>query len=152
MLTAQHVVGVSKTVGSKNRSVTCRFAPSRFVNRTPHTRVPAHSFAHMHLLGSSGSRCCSACLIKTCSSTCRHVSERSLSLHPLISSSLSSVSTSCPISSPPSAHPPCGRNRRVQEPLRVRSMRSMALWRCKTLSQVMSPSSSTIWTTQRLIQ
>ena len=32
--------------------------------------------------------------------TCHHVSDRSLSLHPLISSSLSSVSTSCPISSP----------------------------------------------------
>ena len=33
------------------------------------------------------------------SSTCQQVSDRSLSLHPLISSSLSSVSTSCPISS-----------------------------------------------------
>ena len=31
--------------------------------------------------------------------SCHHVSDRSLSLHPLISSSLSSVSTSCPISS-----------------------------------------------------
>ena len=50
-----------------------------------------------------------------------------------ISSSLSSVSTPCPISSPHSAHPPCGRNRRVQEPLRTRRMRSMALWRYKTL-------------------
>ena len=52
------------------------------------------SFAHMHL---HGSRCCRTCLVKTFSSACHHVSDRSLSLHPLNSSSLSSVSTSCPI-------------------------------------------------------
>ena len=51
---------------------------------------------HLH-----GSRWLRTCLVKTFSSTCHHVFDRSLSLHPLISSSLSSVSTSCPISSPP---------------------------------------------------
>ena len=64
------------------------------MNRTPsHAYFLAHSFAHMHL---HGSRCC-----RERSSTCHHVSDRSLSLHPLISSSLSSVSTSCPFSSLP---------------------------------------------------
>ena len=38
---------------------------------------------------------------KTFSSTCHHMSGRSLSLHPLTSSSFSCVSTSCPISSSP---------------------------------------------------
>ena len=69
------------------------------VNRTPsHAYFLAHSFAHMHL---HGSRCCSTCLCEKRSSTCHHVSDRSFSLHPLISSSLSSVSTSCPMYSPP---------------------------------------------------
>ena len=39
--------------------------------------------------------------IKERSSTCHHVSDRALSLHPLTSSSLSSVSTLCPFSSSP---------------------------------------------------
>ena len=43
---------------------------------------------------------CSACLIKTCSSTCHHVSDLSLSLLSLISSSLSSASTPSQSSSP----------------------------------------------------
>ena len=41
------------------------------------------------------------CLIKTCSSTCHHVSDRALSLRALTSSSLSSVSTFRPFSSSP---------------------------------------------------
>ena len=49
-------------------------------------------------------------------------------------------------------HPPCGRNCRVINPLCTRRTRSMALWRYNTLSQAMSPSSSTTSTTQRLIQ
>ena len=52
---------------------------------------------HLH-----GSRCCSTCLCKKSAHPHVITSARSLSLHPLISSSLSSVSTSCPISSPPS--------------------------------------------------
>ena len=38
-------------------------------------------------------RCCSACLIKTCSSTCHHVSDRALSLFALTSSSLECLYT-----------------------------------------------------------
>ena len=65
------------------------------------------------------------------------MSDCSLSLHPLNSSSLSSVSTSCPISSPlcSAHHPPRGRSCRVIFPLRTRRMGSMALWRYKPLLQ-----------------
>ena len=74
------------------------------VNRTPSHRVffshiSTHFIlAHMH---SHGSRCCSACLTKTCSSTCHHVSDRALSLFALTSSFLSSASTLSLISSSP---------------------------------------------------
>ena len=47
---------------------------------------------------------------------------------------------------------PCRRNRRGLKPLHSRTMRSIAPWRCTTLSQVMSPSDSTTSTTQRLVQ
>ena len=47
---------------------------------------------------------------------------------------------------------PCGRNRRGIKPMRTRRMRSIAPWRYTTLSQVMSPTSSTISATQRLLQ
>ena len=43
----------------------------------------------------------------------------------------------------PGHHPPCGRNRRVLNPLRTDRMRSIAPWRYTTISQVMSPTSST---------
>ena len=72
---------------------------NRRVVRTehPHTAYfPAHLYTHPCSHAPHGSRCCSACLIKTCSSTCHHVSDCALSLHPLTSSSLSSVSTFCP--------------------------------------------------------
>ena len=64
----------------------------------PSRRVISRTFTHFILthMHSHGSRCRSACLIKTCSSTCHHVSDCALSLHPLNSSSLSSVSTFCP--------------------------------------------------------
>ena len=69
----------------------------------PHT---AYFLAHLHTFhpcshAPHGSRCCSACLIKTCSSTCHHVSDRALSLRALTSSSLSSASTPSLISSSP---------------------------------------------------
>ena len=46
---------------------------------------------------------------------------------------------------------PC-RQRRGLKPLRTRTMSSIAAWRYTILSQVMSPSSSTTSTTQRLLQ
>ena len=90
-------------------------------------------FAHMHL---HGSRCLRTCLRKhfhphvitflivRCLSTQWSLPLFRVSLH---------LVQSLPLLY--SAHPPCGRNRRVQEPLRTRRMRSMALWRYKTLSQ-----------------
>ena len=47
--------------------------------------------------------------------------------------------------------PPCGRHR-GNYPLALRQMRSLALWPKTPLSQVMSPSSSTTSTTQRLLK
>ena len=74
---------------------------------------------------------------KSASSTCHHVSDCALSLHPLISSFLSSVSTSCPISPPPLCwSSPRGRNRRVLNPMRTHRMRSIAPWWYTTLSHL----------------
>ena len=82
------------------------------------------SFAHMHL---HGSKCRGTCLCKKSAHphviTCLIVR---WSLHPLISSSLSSVSTSCPISSPPLF---CSSSMWSEPPS------NMPLWRCKTLVQ-----------------
>ena len=47
---------------------------------------------------------------------------------------------------------PCGRNRRGIKPLLSRTKRSSALWRYTTISQVVSPTSSTTPTTQRFVQ
>ena len=71
-----------------------------------HNPYTAYFLAHLHTFhpcshAPHGSRCRSACLIKTCSITGHHVSDRALSLRALTSSSLSSVSTSCPLSSSP---------------------------------------------------
>ena len=52
----------------------------------------------------------------------------------------------------PGHHTPFGRNCQVQKPLRTRRMRSIAPRRTTILSQVMSPTSSTTSTTQRLLQ
>ena len=107
-----------------------------------HTRIFSQMYtlilAHMHL---HGSRCCGTCLIVRCLSTHWSLPLFRVSLHLVQSLHLLY-----------SVHPPRGRNRRVQEPLRTRRMRSMALWRYKTLLQVMSPNSSTTSTTQRLQQ
>ena len=101
-----------------------------------------------------GSRCRSECLIRRCSSTCHHVSERLLfpcfGLLPLSlvpPRSLSLLPVLCP-----EQQLPCGRNRRALNPMRTRRMRSIAPWRYTTLSQVMSPISSTTSTTQKLMQ
>ena len=51
----------------------------------------------------------------------------------------------------PALHPQCC-HRRGLNPLRTRRMRSIAPWRYTILSQVMSPTSSTTSTTQRLLQ
>ena len=91
---------------------------------------------------------------KTCQSTCHHVSDRAVSLHPLISSSLSSVSTSCPNSSPPLLYsssmwsePPSNKS-----PVHPQNEEYGPVATQKPLSQVMSPSSPTTSTTQRLVQ
>ena len=90
----------------------------------PHT---SYFLAHLHTFHPHGSRCCSACLIKTCSSTCHHVSDRALSPIDLFLSfeclyffvhSLHLLH--------PDHHPPCGRNRRALNSLRTRRMRSIA--------------------------
>ena len=52
----------------------------------------------------------------------------------------------------PGHHPPCGRNRRVLNPMRTRRTRSIAPWRYTSFSQVMRPTSSTTPTTQKLVQ
>ena len=68
-------------------------------------RTPSHRILLMHFTQvftpHCGSKCRSACLIKTCSSTCHHVSDRLLSHTVLTSSSLSCVSTFYPFSSSP---------------------------------------------------
>ena len=99
----------------------------------------AHLQLHLNSHAPHGSTCRSACLTKTCSSTCHHVSNRSLSLHPLISSCLSSVSAflSTLRLAYPGHHPPCGRNRRGLNPLRTRRMRRIAPWR-HTLEEIMN--------------
>ena len=51
----------------------------------------------------------------------------------------------------PALHLQC-RQRRGIKPLRLRTMRSIAPWRYTILSQVMSPTSSTTSTTQRLLR
>ena len=76
------------------RGVNRTSSHSAFFSRTlvQCPRVHMHSMAQ----GNSGRVSC-----KTLSSTSHHMSDRALSLLPLISSSLSSVFASCPISSPP---------------------------------------------------
>ena len=56
-------------------------------------RTPSHSVFSRTFVQSPSAH------VKTFSSTCHHVSDCALSLHPVISSSLSGVSASCPISS-----------------------------------------------------
>ena len=73
------------------------------VNRTPSHRFFSRTLICAH--APHDSRCRSACLKKTCSSTCHHVSDRSLSLFVLTSSSLSSVSTFCSFSLSPLSWP-----------------------------------------------
>ena len=105
-----------------------------------------------------GSRCRATCLHKTCSSTCHHTFEwllfpcfvffflslvplRFLLLLPVLCPELSTSMWS----RPPSIKTQCA----------PAKMRSIALWRYTTLSQVMSPTrqpSSTTSTTQRLLQ
>ena len=51
----------------------------------------------------------------------------------------------------PALHPQC-RHRQGLKPLHSRTMRSIAPWRYTILSQVMSPTSPTTSTTQRLLQ
>ena len=94
------------------------------------------SFAHIHL---HGPRCCDTCLCKKSAHphviTCLIV--RCLSTHwslLLFRVSLHLVQFLHLLFS---AHPPCGRNHRVINPLSTRRMRRMALWRYKTLSQIL---------------
>ena len=105
---------------------------------------------------SQGSKCLSARFIpSSCHPWC-YVFERSLVV-PCFSLSLSvslrllhllfhTLPVLCP------AHHLQCRYSRGLKPLHSRRMRSIAPWRCSILSQVMSPSSSTTSTTQRLLQ
>ena len=73
---------------SRSASFSKPQSASSGVNRTPSHSVFSRTFVQSP-----------SAHVKTFSATCHHVSDCALSLHPVISSSLSGVSASCPISS-----------------------------------------------------
>ena len=99
----------------------------------PHT---AYFLAHLHTfhpcsLAQHGSWCCSACLIKnmfihlsSCVWSC--VVSPSIDFFPVFRVSLHFAHSTYLIY--PGHQPPCGRNRRVLNPMRTRRMRSVAPW------------------------
>ena len=128
------------------RQLFCLLLRAVIVNRTPWHRVFSRTFEHTSSLFTS------TAWLKVS----QRVSHKNVFIH------MSPRVWLCVVSSPidlflsfgclyllfifflyPGHHPPCGRNRRVLNPLRTRRMRSIAPWRYTTLSQVMSPTSST---------
>ena len=94
-------------------------------------------------------RCRSVCLTKSLVITCLSVG--CFFVFFLSLSFLYSLSHCLPVLCPAHQLPQC-RHRRGIKPLHSRTMRSIASWRYTTLSQVMSPTSSTTSTTRRLLQ
>ena len=131
--------------------------PSPVVLVDRHTSHESFSRTHFHQVHTPhcGSRCLwCAFTPSACHPWCQ-MFERALFVLVLSSSSLSlapRLALHCvPVLCPAHQLPQC-RIRRGLKPLHSHTMRSIAPWRYTILSQVMSPTSSTTSTTQRLLQ